>query len=335
MIAVAPRQTRPTNYSAPLSYYKNRDTMPMTSPKPDGHTVAAVRLQRARQRLQVLPALGGSMASWEYQVDSSSEWLPLLRPWDGSDDVCATACFPMLPWSNRITAGGFHYRGQHYPLQTNRSGEPYPIHGDGWQQEWQLTAHFETQTDTQLVMTLKSDQQHGNPYRYSAVQTLTLYEDGLAITLQITNEGPQSLPFGLGLHPYFLRNADTRLELHTQGVWLCGDDPIPTTHSNSLPEGWDYTQPAALNGTLIDNCFTGWDGRACIAYHDRGVAIEMQVLEPTTYCLLYRPPAQDYFCLEPVTHPIDAFHLPNNPGLVDLAPGNSMQLTTRFTLSTF
>ncbi|EWH01852.1 aldose epimerase family protein [Halomonas sp. BC04] len=41
--------------------------------------------------------------------------------------------YPLLPWSNRISAGGFDWRGQHYPLAGNLAGEPLPIHGDGWQ----------------------------------------------------------------------------------------------------------------------------------------------------------------------------------------------------------
>ena len=307
--------------------------MPITFKQPDGKAVASVRLQSTTQRLHVLPTLGASLASWEYLAAPSANWLSLLRPWDGSDDTFASACFAMLPWSNRISAGGFDYRGQRYEVQPNRLGEPYRLHGDGWQQVWQIAAHVETATETFMVLTLNSDQHDGNPYRYSAVQTLTLHEDGLEIALQLTNQGAQTLPFGLGLHPYFLRNASTRLQLHADGVWLSGDDPIPSAHTSHLPRGWDYSQPAPLDGGLIDNCFTGWNGRARIAYHDHGVAIDMQVSEPTTYCLLYRPPAQDFFCLEPVTHPIDAFHLPANPGLVDLAPGASMQLTTRFILS--
>ena len=51
--------------------------------------------------------------------------------------------------------------------------------------------------------------------------------------------------------------------------------------------------------------------------------------------LLYRPPDQAFFCLEPVTHPIDAFHLPDRPGLRVLRTGESlaMQVQWRFTLS--
>lgn len=46
-------------------------------------------------------------------------------------------------------------------------------------------------------------------------------------------------------------------------------------------------------------------------------------------CLLYRPPTVPVFCFEPVTHPIDAFHMPGIPGLRVLHPGGYAQKSTR------
>ena len=70
-------------------------------------------------------------------------------------------------------------------------------------------------------------------------------------------------------------------------------------------------------------------------------ALKLQVIDAENqalrndYFLLYRPPDQAFFCLEPVTHPIDCFHLPDRPGLRVLRTGESlaMQVQWRFTLS--
>lgn len=300
----------------------------MTTLAPDTAASATIAvLQAHQQRLSVLPGLGGSLAAWE--VRQQERWTPLLRPWDGSDDLYRTACFPLVPWSNRITEGGFMHRGQHYPVLQNRAGEPYPIHGDGWLQAW----HIASQDVARIVLALTSEQYDGNPYSYAATQTLTLHPEGLEIDLQVTNRGADALPFGLGLHPYFLRNDATRLQSHADGVWLCGADPIPTAHTSTLPPGWNYNQPAALTGELIDNCFTGWDGVARIDYPERGLRLEMRMDDCNGYSLMYRPPGLDYFCLEPITHPIDAFHMPGQPGLVELAPGATLRLRTHFTIT--
>jgi aldose 1-epimerase len=289
---------------------------------------APVILQSGRQRLSVLPDLGGSIAAWDWQQDD--RWTALFRPWDGrSRDLYSTACFPLVPWSNRITDGGFEAAGSQQAISPNRSGEIYPIHGDGWLQAWQITM----QSDDRLTLELHSDQFDGNPYRYHAKQLLTLRDNALELELRVANTGRQTLPFGLGLHPYFPRDAETRLQFRSRGVWLCGADPIPTGFTQELPPGWDYNRAAALDGPLIDNCYEGWDGIALIDYPQHKLRLHMHTQDRSGYTLLYRPPGLDYFCLEPITHPIDAFHMPGRPGLIDLAPGADMVLLTRFSVS--
>ena len=191
-------------------------------------------LQSGRQRLHVLPSLGGALAGWEWQRDD--RWLPLLRPWSADPAALyATSCFPLLPWSNRITGGGFDFDGKHYPLQPNRPGEPYPIHGDSWRQAWSISA----QAEDRMTLELESEHCDGNPYVYRARQLLTLRENALEIELRVTNSGPHTLPFGLGLHPYFVRDAQTRLQFRARGVWLSGAVRIPTEFTRTLPAGWE------------------------------------------------------------------------------------------------
>ncbi|MBB5390663.1 MULTISPECIES: aldose 1-epimerase [unclassified Herbaspirillum] len=289
---------------------------------PEIHT-----LQSGRQRLHVMPELGGSIAAWDWH--KGSRWLPLLRPWDAaSRDLYSTACFPLLPWSNRITEGGFAFGGKQHAIKPNRTGEPYPIHGDSWLQAWRVASHAQDR------MTLELDSRHfdGNPYVYHARQLFTLRDNALEIELRVTNAGDAALPFGLGLHPYFLCDARTRLQFRSRGAWMSGADPIPTGFTRKLPPGWDYNRPAALDGPLIDNCYEGWDGLAMIEDPARGLRLQMHTQDRSGYTLLYRPPGLGYFCLEPITHPIDAFHMPNRPGLIDLAPGEDMVLLTRFSV---
>jgi aldose 1-epimerase len=90
--------------------------------------------------------------------------------------------------------------------------------------------------------------------------------------------------------------------------------------------------PSPLEGPLIDNCFTGWDGRSVIDYPDQQLRLMMTMENCSGYSLMYRPPALPYFCLEPITHPIDAFHMPGRPGLVVLAQGQSLSLKAAFTV---
>jgi aldose 1-epimerase len=289
-----------------------------------------VLLESDNYRLRLVPELGGGIASWEWQ--SPRGWTPLLRAWDGkSEDRYTLACFPLVPWSNRITQGGFEHAGIFHPVQPNRTGEAYPIHGDGWLQRWHVADHAKDS----VTLALESHAFAGNPYVYTCTQEFRFLPNGsgMVIELTVTHLGEGPMPYGLGLHPYFLRNDATRLRSKAAGVWLSGPDAIPTSHSDVLPATWDYNQPAPLSGPMIDNCFTGWDGIAVIQYPDRGLAITLSMADCSGYSLMYRPPGFDYFCLEPITHPIDAFHMPGRPSLANLSTGQSLTLKTTLTIS--
>ncbi|NEX59737.1 aldose 1-epimerase [Noviherbaspirillum galbum] len=291
-------------------------------------TASIITLDNDRQRLQLAPNMGGSVTAWEWKNDNGT--IPLFRPWSGaSEDRYTTACFPLIPWSNRITGGGFEHEGRFYPIHANRMQEHYPIHGDGWLQSWAVA----DQQPDRIKLTLDSKHFDDDPYHYRGSQTFTLLNDGLQIDLTVTHLGDGTLPYGLGLHPYFPSNAQTRFMARAEGVFLSGDDPIPTGHSNTLPETWNYNQPAALDGPLIDNCFTGWNGKAVISYPDRGYQLSMVMPDCNGYSLMYRPPGGDCFCFEPITHPIDAFHMPNRPGLAILGHGDSLALRAKFLIA--
>ncbi|MEZ5706319.1 MAG: hypothetical protein R3E56_14220 [Burkholderiaceae bacterium] len=132
-----------------------------------------VWLHHAEQRLGLVPSLGGAVAAW--QLERPQGPVDLWRPWDGSPDLYRMASFAMVPWTNRIGGGGFSHAGRFHPVQPNRVGEPYPIHGDGWLQPWTI----ERPSDDTLTMALQSRAFQGNPYHYEAEQTFRLVDGGL------------------------------------------------------------------------------------------------------------------------------------------------------------
>lgn len=297
-----------------------------------------VWLHHASQHLGLVPSLGGSVAAW--QIDDPQDAtarIDLWRPWDGNTpDLYQMASFAMVPWSNRISGGGFEHAGQFHPMQPNRAGEPYPIHGDGWLQPWVLS---QPAPDT-LVMTLRSTCFDGNPYDYEAVQTFRLVDGGLDQDVQVRHLGAQPLPYGIGVHPWFPRTPATRITAPVQAVWLCGDDPLPTEHTTQFPPGWDLNNGASAHGDLIDNGYTGWGGTAQIDWRERGLKLTARMPDfdkdggaDQHYCLVYRPPQGPAFCFEPITQPIDAFHLPGQPGLRVLEQGEACALRVQWRVS--
>jgi aldose 1-epimerase len=302
-----------------------------------GANADIVWLAAARQRLGLVPALGGGVAEWSWLGDTGE--VHLWRPWcRSSEDRYTLASFAMLPWSNRISLGGFCHGGQWHEMTPNRAGERHAIHGDGWLQPWQVARADGHSAEMRLV----SRRHGGTPYAYDAVQRFDLHEDELEQTVSVTHRGTEPLPYGLGLHPWFPRTPGTRLCAHVNGVWLSGLDPIPTRHSASFPDTWDLNGGADMNGSLIDNGYTGWDGTATIRWPERNLLLHMTQypLEtprgpvPPSYCLVYRPRVGPAFCFEPITQPIDAFHLEGRPGLVTLTEGETLTLRVRWRVET-
>ena len=302
---------------------------------PSAHPV--VWLHHAGQHLGLVPTLGGSVAAW--QIDVPHARIDLWRSWDGvTPDLYQLASFPLVPWSNRISGGGFTHDGQFHAMRPNRAGEPYPIHGDGWLQTWQIA---QPAPDT-VVMTLESHGFNASPYEYHATQTFRLVEGGLDQQLQVRHLGDKTLPYGLGVHPWFPRTPMTRIRAPVQGVWLSGKDPLPVRHTHDFPPGWDLNNGVKAHGPLIDNGYTGWGGKACITWPERGMQLHAEMPDfehdgaaAQHFCLIYRPPKGPAFCFEPITQPIDAFHLPRRPGLRVLREGMICSLNIRWRVETF
>lgn len=278
----------------------------------------------------VVPELGGGLAQLDYMGGGQS--LPLLRPEPpgGAGDPFALGMQILVPWSNRISSGGFSFGGRRHELQPNVDGEPFPIHGNGFSQPWDVLS---ARTD---AVTLRLDSDGPGPFRYRAGLTYVLLDGSLRIDLDLCNTGDDPLPFGLGFHPWFVRTEQTELRARSTGVWQETSEHLPLgTAPVPLPAEWDFNRPARLPEGFINNAFVGWDGHAVVRWRDYGLQVRIEASPALSTYILYSPGSQaNFFCFEPVSHPVDAFNLPGPPeahGLVVLAPGQSV--TASVTLS--
>lgn len=279
-----------------------------------------LELEDELTRLTLAPELGASIVNWS--VRSTGQ--PLLRHTDAhalhTGLPGKLGCFPLAPWSNRIAEGGFDCPDGWLALAPNSISDPLPIHGSAWQQAW----HVVSQSADEIVLQLDST----TPFAYRARQRFHLSEGRLSIKLHVTHLAARAAWHGLGLHPYFPRTANTRLQAKAGQVWLCDAGRLPTALA-SLPAEWDFQQLKGLPETLVDNGFCQWKGHCLIQQPDLGYQLECQAGGSDFY-LLYCPPGLDFFCLEPVSHPVNAHHLPGRPGLRLLEQGQSTELS--FTL---
>jgi aldose 1-epimerase len=252
-------------------------------------------LRAGRLALDLAPQAGGSIA--RFTLDDAIDLLRPLPP-EGlaPDRGNRSACYPLVPFSNRIGHGRLAFGDQLIRLEPNWPGVSHPMHGEGWAGPWKVM-----RSDRQSTELLhEHDGKRGWPFRYRARQSFRLGGDTLTIMMSIENLERQAVPAGIGLHPFFARDDDTEICFRAAGVWLADADVLPTERID-VPPSWDFSTPRPVV-TGLDNCFEGWDGNAAIIRPRHGVRLDVQASEPFRHAVVYTPPDRAYLCVEPVSH---------------------------------
>jgi aldose 1-epimerase len=217
-------------------------------------------------------------------------------------------------------------------LQPNWPGQRHPMHGDACRAPWRVEEAHVASAD--LVYDHAGTE--GWPFRYRARQSFRLLPDRLSVEISVENTGRRAYPAGLGLHPFFSRDAETMVAFAAAHVWTADAEMIPVRQI-AIPPEWDVGAPKRVDDIVVDNCFGGWDGVASVAWPARGLRLTMTAGEPFRHVVFYAPKGRPYFCVEPVSHANNAFALHeqgvDGVGFVELAPGRTLGGHVEFRLS--
>lgn len=269
-----------------------------------------IQLHSGGSEATLLPHLGGSIGS--FAVGGTD----ILRP-TPADAVSPldAACFPLVPYANRIADGRFTFAGEDYALPRNVAGFEHPIHGLGWIMPWVVRAE---EADRAVLACMHSADGHW-PWDWLATQTFVLEDGALQVTLEVVNRSERAMPCALGQHPYFVRETDAQVTFAARGVWLSDARMIPSETAPADAFG-DFAGGAVPDPmALTDNCWFGWQGEARLG--------TVSVTSPEAGFLhLYAPPGEDFLCLEPTTAMPDGFGRPDG-GMTVLEPGEALAMT--------
>jgi len=285
-----------------------------------------LRLHHGLLELELCPQIGGCITALRHRGRD------LLRPASArffeQQDPREAASFPLVPFSNRIADGRFAFAGAVHQLDRNSPPEPHAIHGHGWQHAWTVREAGARAAVLEFTHRIAL-----TPFEYRATQSFALAADSLTVTLEIANTGKVPMPAGLGLHPYFPRDATVTLRAHLDHVWRADARKLPQERA-PLPAEWDFGNAPRVATLALDNCFGGWDGTAAISWPERDLSVVMSADPMFGHLVIYVPPGQDFFCVEPVSHVNDGFNLAARgiagTGVQILAPGASVRGAVRF-----
>ncbi|MCY4078138.1 MAG: aldose 1-epimerase [Acidobacteria bacterium] len=283
-----------------------------------------VELRAGSTRLVVAPGVGGSITRYASERSGSTvEWLRPASPEAlASRSAGGTSSFPMVPFSNRIRDAAFGFRGRLVQLPRNFPPEPHAIHGHAWREPWTIV----DQTDSGLALEYRHAADAW-PWTYVAHQTFELAEERLLVRCAVTNMASEAMPVGFGLHPYFVRTPRCVVRADVGRMWEADANRMPARLVPAPPQLRPDGPGLNPDATPLDNNFLGFGGRAVIDWPEWDTRLRVEA-DPIYACLVvYTPPGQDFFCVEPATNCIDGFNLAaagrTDTGLIVLEPGDT------------
>lgn len=291
-----------------------------------------ITLTAGEMTATVSPGLGGRITRF------SRAGVDLFTPVaDSNADPSAAisgGCYPLVPWSNRIRDGRFTFEGKRVDLTPSEPATGSAIHGHGNRRAWTVTG---VAGESVRMAYHHAGDEEGWPFPYRAEQTVHLSEEGLSMTLACTNTGNARMPVGLGLHPYFPKHGDVGWWFSAENAWppVEGKFPVGAT---GIPDRLDFSEPKpAVLG--LDQGFGGWNGTAHLIWPQAGLGLSIIGGANLEHLVVYSPEERDYFCVEPVSHAIDAINLATKDvagtGFRVLDPKHRFAATVRFTVNAF
>ena len=290
-----------------------------------------VDLKNKHFTCRLAPAMGGAIYSFDYHAGQVTQ--PLLRDTATTEakQILDFASWPLVPFSNRIKGGRFVFGGESYTVPTNYLGDHiHASHGHGWEHAWTVTRHDATHCD----MVFAFNDRAVWPFPYRAEQKFGLRDDGLDLSLCVTNTGDKSMPAGLGIHPYFPRTDATTLRAVVGHLWEIDEFIIPSRRLPP-PAQYQFAEAKTLKTARLDHCFDGYGGVAEIVWPDQPMKLTITSSDNLRHFVVYTPQGKDFFCAEPVSHMPDAVNRMDEgeTGLIVLRPGETMTVSYRFMAS--
>ena len=274
--------------------------------------------------LELCPPIGGAIVN--LRVDDAGRRSPVMRESGASlANVLDAACFPLVPFVNRVRGGAFTFRGRSIQMSPNLAGDPSPLHGQGWLNPWTVDGATET------AAFLSFHHRPGEwPWEYEAHQSFSLDEGGLTLGLTCRNLDPQPMPCGLGQHPYFPCGAETRITMDVTHVWTIDEHVLPV---EKIPAAGRFDLHDRLAcGQDLDHGFGGWGGTARLT--DPSWRHEVQISSSDArFFQVYSPSSGGFFVAEPVGHANAALNEPEEKwpelGLRVLETGEEIRFDVR------
>jgi len=204
----------------------------------------------------------------------------------------------LFPAPGKLANDVWSYRGRRGAMKQ---------HGFARTEAWTVTSR----TSHSLTCSLDSNEQTlaQYPWRFHAELEFALQGSRLRIVFRLLNTDTETLPFGVGYHPYFQVADKTRARVATDATQAF-DNTQKQTRAFS---GFDFTQPE-VDVHLLDH-----SAKQCTLALVDGANITLRTSDHFSLWVVWTLAGKDFICLEPWTSPGNAIN--SGERLLTLAPG--------------
>ncbi|WMT91886.1 hypothetical protein [Pelagibacterium sp. H642] len=268
--------------------------------------------------LELIPAFGGRIGRLAF------EGLDVLVPLTATsfDPVAwpQAGAYPMIPYHNRIETGRLCLNGHVHTIASHKNAAPHSLHGPAQRDPWTVIS----QSKHQIVLQLDRDADEHWPWAFRAQQDFALLPDGLKLTLTVVNQSGESMPAGLGWHPYV---AQCRQVQHdAEYNWPIGLDYLPAGGRQAV----GHCHADLVTGTSYYSCWSQLEIET-----GSGLALSITATPVLSHLVLHKGDG-DYVCVEPVSHLANGFNMHDRgvlgTGTRILIPGEELSGTISVTV---
>jgi aldose 1-epimerase len=244
----------------------------------------------------------------------------------------------LFPFPNRVRDGELRYLGKRYPVSP-------PRHGLVRDKAWQVVATGASEADGAWVhsaieaATFPREILGQFPFPFRLDVTYRLRGPAITMETAVANSGSEPLPFGLGIHPYFVKPEGGTLQVPARETWELSES-LPTGARLPVDGRSDLREARDVAALELDDVYTGISagadgGTRCVLRDPAGRREIVVGFDVTDFpeVVVYTPPApRAAICVEPYTCPTDVFTLADrgiDAHLQTLAPGAVRKYTIR------
>jgi aldose 1-epimerase len=178
------------------------------------------------------------------------------------------------------------------------------------------------------------------PFDVTLTVNFALENSGLEITISATNSDAESAPIAFGLHPYFVSEAGSQLQVNAK-TWIQKDSRNLPTQAVSIEKSAMVNMGLnSVEEMYVDDCFTDLVAEedlfvTRLTRPETGFTVELHQSAQLGFLMFYtlreeNQQKRTLIAIEPQTAPANAFK--NLDQVTLLSPGNSFAANCKINL---